>query len=508
MTEILLAWLLPTIGAWAVLYVHGTLPVPRRWRQFIAEAAAGLLLASGVFLCLTDLTILPKTLALLVQLWSIVLAARLSFGRLNEEFLRASTRRNVAITGAFLAGVLLMDVSAIEAQTIWQVLVFLSLAVALAFTIQTIWTLKHYRLRNFDPHIQPKDLPTVTLAIPARNETHALANCLIAAVESDYPKLEILVVDDCSQDKTSDIIRTFAHDGARFIQGDVPDESWLGKNFACRALAEQAEGEYIIFAGVDTHLSPQSVTRLVNYALSHDLAMVSVLARRRDGIHGATLVQQLRYYWQIVLPITRHRVPVASQCWLIKTDALRQLGGFAAVKQKIIPEGSFARRLATAGLYRFIISDDALGITTAKKWSSQNETALRILYPTFKRQPFYVLIGVLMLAGVILLPFALLVSAWGQLVWWVALVTCALLLGGYALVVMRTHPRTWPLTLLCFVPSLMLELGLLVLSMMLYEFAEVNWKGRNVCYPVIAPVSSLSVGPVSEPRVGASHHPA
>ncbi|MEK7621000.1 MAG: hypothetical protein AAB395_01455, partial [Patescibacteria group bacterium] len=34
------------------------------------------------------------------------------------------------------------------------------------------------------------DVPSVSLCIPARNETHALADCLTSAISSDYPKLE------------------------------------------------------------------------------------------------------------------------------------------------------------------------------------------------------------------------------------------------------------------------------------------------------------------------------
>ena len=63
------------------------------------------------------------------------------------------------------------------------------------------------------------ELPTVSVCIPARNEMHALEQCLEYILASDYGKLEVLVLDDSSSDQTPHIIRSFAHAGVRFIPG-------------------------------------------------------------------------------------------------------------------------------------------------------------------------------------------------------------------------------------------------------------------------------------------------
>lgn len=487
----LLMWLVPTIGALILLYVLSSSNGLWRHRRIIGEAATALLVAALPFLFVASVTVVLQIMLVTTQLWLLILGVRLFFGRLDEKFLQTSTKLNTSLALVIFLLVLLYQVvlSSLSMATILTATLIVSLAIALVFLWQTLWTLKHYRLRNVDKKLTLKDLPTVTLAIPARNETHVLTECLSAAVASDYPKLEIIVLDDCSQDATSELIRSFAHSGVRFIQGDQPASGWLGKNQAEQTLTEHASGEYIIFADVDTRLSPQSITKLVTYALSSNAHMVSVLPQRREGLKLATLFWQLRYYWQVVLPITKRRVPVASQAWLIRADALQHLGGFNAVKQKIVPEGSFARRLFGVDLYRFIISNPELGITTAKRWSSQAESAIRLLYPTFKRQPLYVLIGFKLLAVIILAPFITMATlpfvsglTW---VWLVAASASLLFVCGYALVVARTNPRSWLLTTLFFPLSLVQELVLLVVSLLLYEFGDVTWKGRNVCYPVI-----------------------
>ena len=94
--------------------------------------------------------------------------------------------------------------------------------------------------RLFITHTRPKvestALPSVTVCIPARNEDHALTDCLHKVLASDYEKLEIIVVDDNSVDNTSVLIKSFAHAGVRFVAGSELPEGWLGKNHSLQML--------------------------------------------------------------------------------------------------------------------------------------------------------------------------------------------------------------------------------------------------------------------------------
>lgn len=496
----ILCWLAAMVAAEVIIGLASIGGQLWRRRKIVAEASLGLLLAGLPFLLVSPLSAWTKLILAITQLWLAILSWRLIFGRLDGLFLQASTRLNVLVSLVIilLLVILLVIFVPVGAQLFYEILLFVVLLIGLVvsalFLWQAIWTLKHYKLRKINDNLSLKDLPTVTLAIPARNEDHALVKCLQAAVDSDYPKLEIIVLDDCSQDKTPQLIRDFAQKGVRFIAGSRPAEGWLGKNQALSTLADAASGEYILFADVDTNFSFQSISKLVAYAVSNNIEMVSVLAKRRDGASVATMLWQLRYYWQVVLPITRKRVPVASQCWLIKASALKRFGGIEAVKHKIVPEGMFARRLFGSDLYRFLISNQELGITTAKRWSSQNETAIRLLYPTFKRQPVFVLLACFCLVIFAILPFYVLMGfsilGWLNLYWVMSVAICAVLLASYALVLFRVEPRTWWLTVWFLPVSLVQELALLVISMLMYEFGDVNWKGRNVCYPVIMATAS------------------
>ncbi|HEU5187367.1 MAG TPA: glycosyltransferase, partial [Candidatus Saccharimonadales bacterium] len=362
----------------------------------------------------------------------------------------------------------------------------LSAAVALLFLRQALWTFRRFALPK--PSLSLKQLPSVSVCVPARNEDHELAECIAAVLRSDYPKLEALVLDDCSQDKTADIIKSFAHDGVRFVQGDEPATGWLGKNQAMNTLAEHASGQWLLFLSADSQLGPGSISQLVHYALAANKQMLSVLPQNLGGPSAATLLGTLQYYWQIVFPITKRRVPVSGKAWFIQAKTLKKLGGFDSVKHKIIPEGSFARRLFAEDAYRFFVSDARLALTTSKNRNAQIRTSIRLLYPTFKRQPMFVLFGLFGLS-LLLLPFCVVVLAalWGN--WWLlaaGAIALTLLFAGYVLVVRRTQPVAWLASSVCLPLVLAQEMVLCVISMLRYEFSEVSWKGRNVCYPVIS----------------------
>ena len=80
-----------------------------------------------------------------------------------------------------------------------------------------------------------------------------MTDALHRVIASTYPKLEIIVLDDLSADKTPALIKAFAQDGVRFIEGGPVPKDWLGKNHALDTLLRQASGTYVLFLDVESH---------------------------------------------------------------------------------------------------------------------------------------------------------------------------------------------------------------------------------------------------------------
>jgi membrane protein implicated in regulation of membrane protease activity len=216
---------------------------------------------------------------------------RYAEGRLHPDELRRRAFRTFQILGASSLFLFLFIVVAdagfsisIYAYLGVQVTLTLSLAVSV-LVARTI-----YRYRS-DKKLTA-ELPTVTVCVPARNETADLPGCIESILANTYPKLEIIVLDDCSHDKTPEIIKKYAHDGVRFINGKEPREDWLAKNAAYDRLADEARGDLLLFVGVDVRMEPDTINELVAQIDGDD--MLSVLPKRAQDAEAAFFIQPIR----------------------------------------------------------------------------------------------------------------------------------------------------------------------------------------------------------------------
>jgi glycosyltransferase involved in cell wall biosynthesis len=235
---------------------------------------------------------------------------------------------------------------------------------------------------KYRPVAADVELPTVSVCIPARNEMHAMTECLERVIASEYPKLEIIVLDDSSVDDTSVLIKSFAHAGVRFVDGRALPDGWLGKNNALQGLLEEASGRYILFLDVDTTLKPHSITRIASQLVASDLPLISVMPQREDGLRASIFLGTLRYFWVLLTGSTKNPA-VSAATWLVSRQKLLGLGGFERYKDHTQPEIAIAHELGATSGKQLIISTKELGVSYEKKWSSQVETSTRLLRPLF-----------------------------------------------------------------------------------------------------------------------------
>jgi hypothetical protein len=434
--------------------------------------------------------------------YRIVNMVRVVQGRMHDRYLRVATRMTtvalmtlqLVILGAWWA----WETWHTTGHMAWAMLAIAQAAVAAVFLFSTQRSLKRTAWPTKHANYSDKELPSVTVAIPARNETEDLQQCLQNIIASDYPKLEIIVLDDCSQmRRTPEIIREFAQDGVRFVQGNEPSETWLPKNEAYARLAEEASGAYILFCGVDVRFAPHSIRSMVTTMLDRNKQMLSVLPRKKREAYGHfSLIQAMRYWWELAPPRRAfRRPPVLSSCWIISEQALTKAGGFAAVARAIVPEAHFARQLVKTDAYSFLRSGGNPGIESTKGAEEQRITAMRMRYPQVHRRPEQVVMLSLWEIVFLVAPFALAVSGFwvdiGLVAHAIAALASLTLIITYMLVVVNTHVNTWWFGLVAQPLASLADIAMLHYSMWKYEFSTVDWKGRNVCIPVMHVVPHL-----------------
>ncbi|HET7320129.1 MAG TPA: glycosyltransferase family 2 protein [Candidatus Saccharimonadales bacterium] len=410
---------------------------------------------------------------------------------MHELYLRRVTLRTsvLLIVGQFV----IVGTMAFSSPSRWYVLTALQFGLALLILASTLRHTRTTREPLLTKSYVDRDLPTLSVAIPARNETDELEECLRSLVANNYPKLEILVLDDCSSNaKTPEIIRAFAHDGVRFISGDEPEPTWLAKNWGYERLAEEANGDLILFCGVDTRFQPDGLRTLVATMLEKNKSMVSVLPHNENISFGSQLLQPLRYAWELSLPRRLfQRPPVLSTCWVIKKSLLASAGSFKAVSRSIVPESYFARTASVHDGYSFVRSN---AVTSYKSVTEQRATAIRTRYPQLHRRPELVaLLTLLELVGTIG-PIVLCITALLDghiLVFIVGLIAYIMLSISWLVTSVITYGRVLPYSLISLPVAVLADIALMHYAMYKYEFNEVIWKGRNVCIPVMHVVANL-----------------
>lgn len=116
--------------------------------------------------------------------------------------------------------------------------------------------------RNHKGEVEFAELPKVSLLISAFNEEAVIERKIRNILEIDYPreKLEVLIGDDGSADKTAEIIGRYADQGITLVK--APQNA--GKASMLNRLQKIASGEILIFCDANTMFFPNVVRKLVD----------------------------------------------------------------------------------------------------------------------------------------------------------------------------------------------------------------------------------------------------
>src|SRR4051812_38104679 len=223
--------------------------------------------------------------------------------------------------------------------------------------IIAIWPIRHLALwlifRRIDlltpqsPRFSVVDPPLVTAIIPAKDEELTLRECLASVCAQTYPRLEIVVVDDRSGDRTGEIARDFAAADPRvevLTIVDLPD-GWTGKTHALQAAADRARGDWFWFLDADTRHAPENLSIVMEYARSRGAALASLLPEMRCETFWENVVQPLAgivlMQSYALFRVNDDRTSLAfanGQYILIKRSAYEAAGGHHAVRDRFVED--------------------------------------------------------------------------------------------------------------------------------------------------------------------------
>ncbi len=210
--------------------------------------------------------------------------------------------------------------------------------------------------------------PPVAVLIPAYNEEKVIERTIQGALDSDYPNLSVIVIDDGSKDRTLEIARrAFAAEEAagRVLILTKPNG---GKAEALNYGLEHI-GDAEVFVGIDadTIIAPDAIARLVPHFLNPKVAAVAGNAKVGNRVNLWTRWQALEY---ITSQNFERRalntmgavsvVPGAIGAW--RTAAVRAAGAYHV--DTVAEDADLTMALLRSG-YRVEYEDLALAFTEA-----------------------------------------------------------------------------------------------------------------------------------------------
>ena len=105
--------------------------------------------------------------------------------------------------------------------------------------------------------------PFVSIVVPTFNGGDIIAKCLDSVLSLDYPqdRFEVIVVDDCSTDTTSEILIRYEEKGVKIIRHEVNRGPAVARNTGIKV----AKGEIIAFIDDDAEALPDWLHNLIKY---------------------------------------------------------------------------------------------------------------------------------------------------------------------------------------------------------------------------------------------------
>lgn len=146
----------------------------------------------------------------------------------------------------------------------------------------------------------------VSVLIPARDEEKNILTLLQSIKNQDYKNIEVLILDDHSSDKTYNICTEFASQNPAFriVKGKELPQGWLGKNFACYQLAQQAKGKYLLFLDADEEVYNGLINSAIYRTKIHKLALLSLFTNQVMVSFGEKFVVPLMHFMLLnLLPL-------------------------------------------------------------------------------------------------------------------------------------------------------------------------------------------------------------
>ena len=332
----------------------------------------------------------------------------------------------------------------------------------------------------------------VSVLIPARNEEVNIKRCLYSLIDQSYKNLEIIVLDDDSDDQTYNIVKDISKNfsSIKLIKGERKLNGWTGKNWACHQLSKFAKGDFLLFIDADTKLQKNTISETVSEMNNNDVDLISLFPNRITNTAIDKIISvTIGWFIFSCLPIIfSNRNPMFSSAFgqflLFRKGAYFSIGGHESIKDKILDDFELGRLITKRG-YNLNVFDGTERISTFS-YSTEKEALdglSKSIFPFFNNKliPFLILLILFLSMG--LMPiFIMMGEFFGSKLTkskeMIAYFTWGLITLSWSISSYRSKQGIRYGILYPFVTTFTAIIG--IFSIITFLTKSVNWKNRNV----------------------------
>lgn len=193
------------------------------------------------------------------------------------------------------------------------------------------------------PPADPAAMPSVSIVIAARNEARGIEPALRSVLRQQGQRIEVIAVDDRSDDATGAILDRMAAEDPRLRVVHVTElpAGWLGKNHALWLGAHAARGELLLFTDADVVMKPDTVLRAAGYLSAQGLDHLTAAPRvimpgallRAFGVVFTMMFSFFTRPWKVRDPRSRAHVGIGAFN-LVRADTYRRIGTHRAIAMR------------------------------------------------------------------------------------------------------------------------------------------------------------------------------
>ena len=335
------------------------------------------------------------------------------------------------------------------------------------------------------------DPPMVSVCVPARDEERGVRLCLESLLEQDYPKYEVIVVNDHSSDRTGELIRKMAEKDSRLIAFDGEDLpiGWLGKPFALYQAFQKSKGEILLFTDADPIFERHALRTAVFTMREHNLDALTLMPKVEFGSFWERAVQPTIFGF--IGSLTRfrkvnssdHKTAMGFGAFLMfKRSSYEAIGGHEAGKADVLEDVLIAKRLKKAGLT--LLAADAKRLFSIRMYYGLHEiwTGWRKnIFLAMKRSIFRAFYYIFMVLAFLLTPH--LVLGWnlvaGSNLVWLGLSLLGVIMVSAATIKTCDELGLSRLNACLFPIGAVVMAGIMINSMIqVLIFSRTEWRGR------------------------------